>query len=354
MPFTAFCHCHNLSQASTPFTFSRHSVVAAYTCESIFTDEAGDPDLKDTNAALIYTILRAASESRALRGAAGGALAIHANVRFVREMLDDPEGGSSEEAECAAAFHDALQWVVDAQTRMTAPSTASESGADRVPSAYRVLQERVRAGEWASVVRLVDCFRLAPWACGAASPGGSALQEAIESGQPGLALFLMLRAAQNIPLHGPHSVAALRATYEQLMAAGRDGGQRAGPQEQYTLRALEMLRSQVKERVFPANISPFPVFRSQAESFLRVIWLYFTGRHGFLGPQGLYTARLRALHECCCKAAKAAGAQWVMGQHQRELVGHVELNLSHAEEVTAPHRPDPSECLSPSVRHPQL
>ena len=233
-------------------------------------DAAGDPDEKNLKAALIYTIMRAANESRTT-------LAVHANVRFVREMLNSSGAGASEEVECAVAFQDALQWIAIAQTRMTAPATASEeSSAGPVPSAYRVLQERVKAGDWASVVRLVDCFRLTPLTYGVASSGGSALQEAIECGHAGLALLLMLRAAQNIPFHGPYCIAALRPIYDQLIAAGKGGGWRAGPQERYTLRALEMLRSQVDMPLFPANVTLVQCF-SDTELCLRIFgFLYDT------------------------------------------------------------------------------
>ena len=192
---------------------------------------------------MIYTILRAALESRC---GGNSELSLHADCRFIREMAW--REWAAEELACADTSLGMLQWVAEARARMVAPPEQGLSlKALHEPNAYHVLEERVRAGDWEQVVRLVEGEGLAPWqrttdppgSSGGGVGGGGAVRAAVEGGHSGLALYLMLRSATAVP-HGPHGNLLFTAgTHRQLQAAG------AGAQEQYTLRALDMLRSQV-------------------------------------------------------------------------------------------------------------
>ncbi len=204
----------------------------------------------DIAPAMIYTILRAALENRCSGNAE---LSLHADCRFIREMAW--REWAAEELACADTSLGMLQWVAEARARMVAPPEQGLSPkALHEPNAYHVLEERVRAGDWEQVVRLVEGEGLTPWerasdpACSSGGGGGGgAVRAAVEGGHSGLALYLMLRSATAVP-HGPHGNLLFSAgTHRQLQAAGSGGGaaRSAGAQELYTLRALDMLRSQV-------------------------------------------------------------------------------------------------------------
>ena len=201
----------------------------------------------DVAPALIYTILRAAMESYNDSTSGFSGLALHAEVRFILEL--GQQEWSSEELACAQTCWGMLQWVADARARMVAPPEQLIGSLE--PNAHHVLVERSRAGDWEHVVRLVEQEGLAPWVRPTAGSFGSdgcgAICAAVAGGHGGLALYLMFKSARAIP-RGPHgNMLFSSGTYRQLQAAGSCGigAYAMGPQELYTLRALDMLRSQV-------------------------------------------------------------------------------------------------------------